>query len=106
MKWFLSIEHNTLPPEVIAAGKSTFRSLSINKEAFEFSDGFTDLHTDSYKNILAGTGFQLDEAKTAIEIVHDIRTQSPVGLKGDYHPFAALELKNHPFFKTVQKTGI
>ena len=97
VKWFLSIEHNTIPQEVIASGKRTFRSLSINGESFEFSDGFTDLHTNSYKNILAGNGFELQEAKTAIEIVHDIRTQTPIGLKGDYHSFAAMPLKSHPF---------
>ena len=97
VKWFLSIEHKTIPQEIIASGKRTFRSLSINGESFEFSDGFTDLHTNSYKNILAGNGFELQEAKTAIEIVHDIRTQTPIGLKGDYHSFAAMPLKSHPF---------
>ncbi len=97
VKWFLSIDSDTIPAEVKADGKRTFRSLSINGESFEFSDGFTELHTNSYKKILAGEGFGLLEAKTAIEIVHSIRTQTPVGLKGDYHPFAAKPLASHPF---------
>ena len=63
----------------------------------EFSDGFTELHTNSYKEILAGNGFGLDQVRNCIEIVHDIRHSKPVGLKGDYHPFAAIELSKHPF---------
>lgn len=97
VRWFLSIEVDTIPAEVRAEGKRTFRSLSINGESFEFSDGFTELHTNSYRKILDGEGFGLMEAKTAIEIVHYIRTQQPIGLKGDYHPFAALQLARHPF---------
>ena len=53
----------------------------------EFSGGFTDLHTRSYKEILAGNGFGLQEAKPSIDIVHEIRNANPVGLKGEYHPF-------------------
>lgn len=97
VKWFLSIEAGTIPDEVRAEGKRTFRSLSINGESFEFSDGFTELHTNSYRKILEGEGFGLLEAKTAIEIVHSIRTQTAIGLKGDYHPFAAKPLASHPF---------
>jgi len=97
VRWFLSIEADTIPTELREVGKRTFRSLSINGESFEFSDGFTELHTNSYRKILEGEGFELMEAKTAIEIVHYIRTQTPIGLKGDYHPFAALPLARHPF---------
>lgn len=97
VRWFLSIEADTIPDKVREAGKRTFRSLSINEESFEFSDGFTELHTNSYRKILEGEGFGLMEAKTAIEIVHSIRTQTPSSLKGDYHPFAALPIARHPF---------
>ena len=65
----------------------------------EFSDGFTDLHTTSYKEVLAGNGFKLMEAKPSIQIVHDIRHQSPIGLIGEYHPYCKIPLKNHPFSK-------
>jgi UDP-N-acetyl-2-amino-2-deoxyglucuronate dehydrogenase len=97
VRWFLSIQADTIPDELREAGKRTFRSLSINGESFEFSDGFTELHTTSYRKILEGEGFGLMEAKTAIEIVHSIRTQTPSSLKGDYHPFAALTIARHPF---------
>ena len=97
VRWFLSINYSTIPEQVKHEGKRTFRSLTINGDSFEFSDGFTELHTNSYKEILAGKGFGLSEAKTSINIVHDIRTQQPKGLNGDYHPFAKLSLKKHPF---------
>lgn len=97
VRWFLSINAQSLPQETRASGKRTYRSLTINGESFEFSDGFTELHTQSYRQILNGNGFGLEEARPAIEIVHDIRTQTPVGLQGDYHPFAKLPLSKHPF---------
>lgn len=72
--WHLSIDEADIPAAERAAGKRTYRSLKIDDEQVEFSDGFTDLHTESYKAILAGKGFGLEDVKTAIEIVHDIRT--------------------------------
>jgi UDP-N-acetyl-2-amino-2-deoxyglucuronate dehydrogenase len=97
VRWFLSINAQSLPAETREKGKRTYRSLTINGESFEFSDGFTELHTHSYRQILSGNGFGLEEARPAIEIVHDIRTQTPIGLKGEYHPFARLPLSKHPF---------
>jgi len=97
VRYFLSINYDTLPPEAKAAGKRTYRSLLMEGSEVEFSDGFTELHTNSYKNILNGEGFGLDEARNSIEIVHDIRHAAPIGLKGDYHPFAILETAKHPF---------
>lgn len=99
VRWFLSIDHNTIPEEIRSTGKRTFRSLTINGSSFEFSDGFGDLHTESYKKILAGEGFSLTTTKEAIDIVHTIRTQKTVGLTNDYHPFAALPSTKHPFNK-------
>jgi len=97
VRYFLSINENTLPVSAKEAGKRTFRLLQMDGEEVEFSDGFTELHTESYRNILADNGFGLDEVKPCIEIVHDIRNAQPIGLKGDYHPFAKLELERHPF---------
>lgn len=97
VRWFLSINYDTIPNEIKKLGKRTYRSLSLDGNAFEFSDGFTELHTDSYNQILAGNGFSLMEAKTAIQIVHDIRTKKAIGAKGDFHPFVLLGLENHPF---------
>jgi UDP-N-acetyl-2-amino-2-deoxyglucuronate dehydrogenase len=73
VNWFLSIDPNTLPEEATAAGKRTFRSLNIDGDQFEFSDGFTELHTQSYQKILNGEGFRISETKKAIELVHAIR---------------------------------
>lgn len=97
VRWFLSINEETIPAELRAQGKRTYRSMKIENEEIEFSDGFTDLHTTSYAKILAGQGFGLDEAYPSITIVHDIRYAEPIGLKGDYHPFAKLPLASHPF---------
>jgi UDP-N-acetyl-2-amino-2-deoxyglucuronate dehydrogenase len=73
VRWFLSIDENDLPSEVKAIGQRTYRSITIDNEEIEFSGGFTELHTESYKNILAGNGFGLEDAKQSIEIVHSIR---------------------------------
>ena len=97
VRWFLSIDEKTLPDDVRAKGQRTFRSLKIEGDEIEFSDGFKDLHTTSYQNILAGNGFGLSESMQSIDLVHQIRTIKPIGVKGDYHPFAALPLSPHPF---------
>jgi UDP-N-acetyl-2-amino-2-deoxyglucuronate dehydrogenase len=73
VRWFLSIERKDLPEAVRAAGKSTYRSLLIGGEEFEFSEGFTDLHTTVYRDILAGNGFGIEDARPSITLVHDIR---------------------------------
>jgi UDP-N-acetyl-2-amino-2-deoxyglucuronate dehydrogenase len=69
----LSIDANTLPEDVKASGKRTFRTLSIDGEEFEFSEGFTGLHTKSYEEIIKGNGFGIGETRAAIQLVHDIR---------------------------------
>lgn len=87
VRWFLSINRNHLPEQAKAAGKTTFRSLMMNGEEVEFSDGFTDLHTVSYKNIIDGKGYGLADARPSIYIVHSIRNKKPIGKTGEYHPF-------------------
>ncbi len=99
VRWFLSINAETLPEAVRAAGQRTWRSITVDGEEIEFSGGFTDLHTRSYEAILEGRGFGIEDAATAIQIVHDIRNARPVGLKGDYHPMAKLPLSEHPFVR-------
>jgi UDP-N-acetyl-2-amino-2-deoxyglucuronate dehydrogenase len=86
VRWFLSVDYDDIPLKVRESGQRTFRSISVDGDEIEFSDGFTDLHTLSYKGILDGKGFGLNDVKTAIETVYDIRNGVPVGLKGDYHP--------------------
>ena len=90
VRWFLSIDANTLPKNVAKKGLRTYRSITVDNEEIEFSGGFTDLHTLSYLEILNNNGFGLNEARTSIETVYSIRNAKPVGLVGDYHPMARL----------------
>jgi UDP-N-acetyl-2-amino-2-deoxyglucuronate dehydrogenase len=87
VRWFLSINAKYLPQEIKEKGQTTFRSITIDGEELEFSGGFTDLHTMVYKDILDGEGYGLNAARTAIQIVHDIRNTTPIGIKGEYHSF-------------------
>lgn len=97
VRYFLSINEECLPEVAVQNGKRTYRTLSIDGEEFDFSQGFTELHTKSYEEIMDGRGFRISESKPCIQIVHDIRNSTPVGLKGDYHPLAKLPLSKHPF---------
>ncbi len=98
VRWFLSINADTLPKELNSSGQRTIRSIKIEGEELEFSEGFGDLHTQSYKAILANEGFRIGETKKSIKIVHDIRYANPVGLTGDYHPLAKIPQSKHPFY--------
>ncbi len=71
--WSLSIDANRLPEQVRKEGKKTYRTLTIDGDEFEFSEGFTELHTRSYEEILKGNGFRISQTKPAIEIVQKIR---------------------------------
>ena len=75
VKWFLSINSENLPNEAIAENKMTYRSIIIGDRELEFSSGFTDLHVQSYQNILEGNGFGIGKNKAAIRIVEKIRNQ-------------------------------
>jgi UDP-N-acetyl-2-amino-2-deoxyglucuronate dehydrogenase len=97
VRWFLSINYDVLPKEIKDKGQRTYRSITIEGEELEFSGGFTDLHTKVYEGILNGHGYGIEDARQAIEIVHNIRNSEQVGLKGDYHPFAKKKLIGHPF---------
>ncbi|MGD7033804.1 Gfo/Idh/MocA family oxidoreductase [Methylotuvimicrobium buryatense] len=87
VRWFLSVNAQDLPPAQQDTRQRTYRSITVNDRAVEFSDGFTDLHTLSYQAILAGQGYGLDAARTAVEMVYRIRNEKPAGLQSDYHPF-------------------
>ncbi|MBL0742206.1 Gfo/Idh/MocA family protein [Chryseolinea lacunae] len=75
VNWFLSIDYDDIPADVKAQGKRTFRTLSMEGEEIEFSDGFTDLHTKSYAEILNGNAFGLQDARPSIELAYDIRNK-------------------------------
>lgn len=87
VRWFLSIDANDLPEDV-KGKKTTFRNIDISGEKLEFSEGFTELHTTSYREILAGRGYGLADARHCIETVNVIRTAVPTrGAPGEIHPF-------------------
>jgi UDP-N-acetyl-2-amino-2-deoxyglucuronate dehydrogenase len=87
VSWFLSVDRNDLP-ESAKGKKTTFRSITVDDEEVEFSDGFTDLHTRSYEEIMAGRGFGLDDVRPSIEIVSTFRNASLVNSTGPIHSFA------------------
>ena len=89
VRWFLSVDRDDLPKQALEEGKPTFRSILIDGQEIEFSGGFTDLHTAVYKNILAGKGFGLSDARPSIELVHEIRHAQLQSHKSDrFHPLA------------------
>ncbi len=73
VEWLLSINADKLPQEAKDKGMRTSRTLTIDGEGFEFSDGFTELHTKSYEEIINGNGFRISETLSAIKLVHQIR---------------------------------
>lgn len=85
VRWFLSVDQEDLPVAVKSAGKTTYRSLLLNGEEFEFSEGFTDLHTVVYQEILAGRGFGISDARASINLVYELRNSVPT-TGGSLHP--------------------
>ncbi len=91
VRWFLSVDNEYLPSEIKAKGQTTYRSIQIAGDELEFTGGFTDLHTVSYQNILAGKGFGLEHAKPSIEMVHYIRNAEIIStMKDCQHPFLSI----------------
>lgn len=87
IRWFLSVDANDLPANV-RDSKTTYRSMTIDGEDIEFSDGFTDLHTKSYQEIIAGHGFRIDEVRASVEIVSQLRGAAIDPGAGERHPLA------------------
>lgn len=86
VRWFLSVDHNDLPFPVAPGQPATYRSITIDGSEIEFSEGFTDLHTEVYRQTLAGRGFGLDAARPSIDLTYRIR-QAPISAGGDQvHP--------------------
>ena len=77
VEWLLSVSRDDLPAEAVTAGKTTFRSIQVDGRDVEFSDGFTDLHTRVYEEMLAGRGFGIADARASIELVAALRTAPP-----------------------------
>ena len=87
VRWFLSVNADYLPKEATDKGMRTYRSIQVDGEEIEFSGGFTDLHTLSYQEVLAGRGFPLEEARPSLETVYTIRNAEVAGKTGEHHPF-------------------
>ncbi|MEM9063082.1 MAG: Gfo/Idh/MocA family oxidoreductase [Pseudomonadota bacterium] len=87
VRWFLSIDRNHLPSNT-PEGQTTYRSITVDGAEIEFSGGFTDLHTQSYEDILGGGGFGLEEARNSIRTVAAMRTMALDPGLGERHPFA------------------
>ena len=90
VRWFLSVDHRDLPESVRKKSQPTFRSITFDGEEIEFSGGFTDLHTAVYRDILAGKGYGIEDARLAINLVHELRNSNPVSVsfsEDRVHPF-------------------
>lgn len=87
VRWFLSVEEDDLPEGLAEKDQFAFRSLKIDGEEFDFSGGFTDLHTMVYQDILEGRGYGVGDARPALELVHSLRELEVVNSSFDAHPF-------------------
>lgn len=92
VRWFLSVDSNDLP-DAVKGKKTTYRSITVDGEEVEFSEGFTDLHTRSYEEILAGRGYGLDDVRFCVEVVSQFRTL-PIVANGERHAFVDKYLKD------------
>lgn len=88
VRWLLSIDRASLPAQT-PEGLLTYRSITVDGTEIEFSQGFTDLHTESYRNILAGKGYGAELVRSSIEVVSHIRSAPIETNKGETHPLLA-----------------
>jgi UDP-N-acetyl-2-amino-2-deoxyglucuronate dehydrogenase len=103
VRWFLSIDAEDLPVECRRAGKHAYRSITLGGEAVEFSDGFTDLHSEVYQEILAGRGWGIADARPAIELGYNINHSPVVVNAHDAHPMLPKAILGRP--NPVETTG-
>ncbi len=97
VRWFMSINANHLPDAQKQAGKRTYRSLSMDGKEIDFTAGFEELHTQTYKEILRGNGFPISETRPSIELVHKIRFADLSTHRDNFHPLANTPYSKHPF---------
>lgn len=89
VRFFLSVDRHDLPAPPDAGGATTHRSITVDGNEIEFSEGFADLHTAVYRDILDGGGFGVADARASIVLAHAIRNAQPVGRTSRMHPLAA-----------------
>ena len=87
VRWYLSLNRDDIPSDEINEGKTTYRSITVDGKELEFSGGFTDLHLKSYQEVLNGNGFTLEDSRTAIKTVSEIRNAKIIHSKSDQHHF-------------------
>lgn len=97
VKWFLSVNTDYLPDDMKQNEQRTLRELSFGNRSFDFSQGFEDLHSHSYQQILNGNGFQIKDIRPSIQLVYDLRHASLVEDANNMHPLALLPQSKHPF---------
>ncbi|MDH3717514.1 MAG: oxidoreductase, partial [Planctomycetota bacterium] len=91
VQWFLSVDGDDLPPDCVQAGRSAYRSLCMDGTELDFTTGFEDLHTAVYREICAGRGYGIAEARPSIELVHAIRHSEITAPQttADMHPLVS-----------------
>jgi len=94
VRWFLSTDAADLPVDCVQAGKYAFRSMSVDGEELELSNGFTDLHTEVYRQVLEGQGYGISDARPAIELVHQLNKIDTVSPTVN-HPSLKSKLTDH-----------
>ena len=87
VRWFLSVDYSDLPFPVTPGQRATFRSITVDGQEIEFSEGFTDLHTRVYEEVLAGRGFGILDARQSIDLTYQIRSAEPVSPGDLAHPY-------------------
>ena len=100
VQWFLSIDRDDLPINELTNGAPTFRSITVENEEIKFSGGFSDLHTNVYKETLSGNGFGIDDSRPSIELVYRIRKTPISNGNGNVHHMIKKYLKKHAFIPT------
>jgi UDP-N-acetyl-2-amino-2-deoxyglucuronate dehydrogenase len=86
VRWLLSVDASDLPAQVQANGGFAYRSITVDGQELDLSAGFAGLHTDVYKDILAGNGFGIEDCRPGIDLVYTIRNSREVPGNGFAHP--------------------
>ena len=89
VRWFLSTDGADLPFAPEPGAKTTFRSITVDGQEIEFSEGFADLHTRVYEEVLAGRGFGIEDARPSVELTAQIRQATVRPAPAQAHPKAA-----------------
>lgn len=97
VRWFLSIEAETLPPNAKAG--MAHRQMTYDNASWDFSEGFNHLHTAAYQAILAGKGWSLEDARSGVHLTHRLREMTPERQADTAHPLSLLPLSPHPFLR-------